>query len=434
MGSSLLVICQSRPRSCSPLLNSGAFTGQPTTLSRKSKLQKDLTPLAEGLEQSRSGSGFGPVCYGEIISVLLTIFPFNPGIVEAEKRPVVGKGIGRAVTQGPITRNTLEASIRQEEQVALAVPPKSFVLASNLSLAFQPGRKPTRFAGKISLGPHLPQAFLDARSQLAAKIPEEDRFVRGYAGVLTRIRARSVGHAFEAAQEKQDLLRAMWNYALLRRTVWQSTTDPTAPLARLRFSRVHTLHEPTGALAIQNYWFNPEFRKQTFVNLSSTDWAEMQRLVRSLRQRLPRIAYRAELERAFIHYGRALDATDMESAFLKLWSVLEQISGVGGERYDTLVARTAFLFKPDKMVRYVLEHLRYQRNEIVHLGTPQSEMRPLVFQLKLYVERMMGMHLALGRHFESLEEAGQFMDLSHTAPTLRRKAKLIERALAFRGE
>jgi hypothetical protein len=160
----------------------------------------------------------------------------------------------------------------------------------------------------------------------------------------------------------------------------------------------------------------------------------MQKMLRSVQQRIPRIQYREELERAFVHYGRALDATDMESAFLKLWSILEFISGAGGERYDTMLGRAAFLFQPDKVTSYVLEHLRYQRNEIAHLGTPQQELRSLVFQLKLFVEQMLAFHLSMGRHFESLDEAGRFMDLHQAAGALRRRVELIEKALKFRRQ
>jgi len=155
-------------------------------------------------------------------------------------------------------------------------------------------------------------------------------------------------------------------------------------------------------------------------------------MVRSASQKLRRVPYRAEVERGLLQYGRALDATDMETAFLKLWSVLELLTGLGGERYDDLVSRTVFLFKPDKLTEYVLAHLRHQRNEIVHLGTAQEEMRPLVVQLKRYVERMLSVQMTMGRHFMSLDEAGRFMDHSASPEVLRRQLDLLERAARFR--
>jgi len=139
-----------------------------------------------------------------------------------------------------------------------------------------------------------------------------------------------------------------------------------------------------------------------------------------------------EIERAFIHYARALDATDMGAAFLKLWSVLEQISAAGGERYDTLIERAAFMFEAGGITKYVLEHLRYQRNQIVHLGTPQSELRPLVYQTKRFVEKMLGVHLQLGKDFATLQEAGQFMNLGHDRDALNRRAWLVRQAMKFR--
>ena len=401
-------------------------------MAKKPKLPTDLAPLAAALESARVSNGFNAFIHGEIVSVLLTIFPFGGGLADTERRSALYAGISRAAALGEITAKSLSGAIRLEERALLSAPSRDFLLASHLSFTLHGVPRPTTFKSGIRLVTQLPQEILEARKLIDPAISEDDRLVRNYTGIIARVKARNVGHGFELAINRLDLLRGIWNFAHTRRTIWGSTSDPTTPITRLRFSRIHTLHETTGALATQMYWFNPEFREERFTSLPLVDWQRMQKYLRSVQQRLPRIAYRADLERAFIHYGRALDSTDMESAFLKLWSVLELVSGLGGERYDTLLERAAFLFKPDPLTTYVLEHLRYQRNELAHLGHPQSEMRPLVYQLKRYVEQMIAVHITLGRHFESLDEAGRFMDLADTPTTLQRKRALIDRALLFR--
>jgi hypothetical protein len=403
-------------------------------MNRRDKLPKDLEPLAAELRAAKTERGFEVVSHDRIVSVLMTIFPFDSQLVDTERRRVLIAAIGKLAESGPISRNSLEASIRREEAVALKEPLRAFLLASNLSITLFGRVRPARFSGGIALMRHLPRKILDGRADQDAGIAEKDRLVLNYMGVVTRVRARSPAHALELALNRLDFVRGVWNFAHVRPTIWQSTSDPTTPIARVRFSRIHTLHTPDGQLATSTFWFNPEYRKLSFTSLPDREWNRMQKMLRSVQQRIPRIQYREELERAFVHYGRALDATDMESAFLKLWSILEFISGAGGERYDTMLGRAAFLFQPDKVTSYVLEHLRYQRNEIAHLGTPQQELRSLVFQLKLFVEQMLAFHLSMGRHFESLDEAGRFMDLHQAAGALRRRVELIEKALKFRRQ
>lgn len=401
-------------------------------MSSKAKVVLDLPTLAAALESSRSDHGFHIVPYQEIEIVLMTTFPFKSGLAEIERRVALHRGISVAAALGPITAQSLESGVRREEQTILDTPMRSFVLASNLSFTRFAMPRSQQFHGVITLVRSLPRQILEARAAEEAQIPEEDRFVSGYSGVLAKVKGRSAHHAFDLAVSKLDLLRGIWNLAHNRRRVWGSSSDPTQPVNRIRFSRIHTVHDSRGGLATTNYWFNPEFRSESSTSLSDVEWNRMQAFLRSVQQHLAVIPYRSDVERAIVHYGRALDATDMESAFLKLWSVLEFVSGLGGEKYDKLLARTAFLFKPDRVTSLVLEHLRYQRNEAVHLGNPQSEMRPLVYQLKFYVERMIAFHMALGRHFTDLDEASRFMDLSQPAGTLRRRVELIERALKYR--
>lgn len=401
-------------------------------MTKNSKLPTDLAPLADALEGARTSLGFDAFVLSEIESVLLTVFRFRQGLADSERRSVLSKGIGRAAALGAITPKSLEAAVRREEQTLLAMPARNFTLASHLSFTLSSPLKPTHFMGGVTLSPHLPDRYLKARKKIQGLLPEDVSVIRGYTGVRTRVKARSVGHAFDLAINKIDLLRGVWNFAYLRPTVWASTSDPTAPIARLRPSRIYTLHNPTGKLATTLYWFNPDFREDRFTSLKDGDWRTMQRFLRSVQQRLPKISYRGELERAFVHYARALDSTDMEAAFLKLWSVLELLGGLGGERYETLMERAAFLFAPDAVTRYVLAHLRHQRNAIAHLGNPQSEMRPLVYQLKRFVEQMLAFHIGMGRNFDSLEEGGRFMDLSNPPTELHRSIALMERALRFR--
>jgi hypothetical protein len=400
-------------------------------VTQKFKVSANLPAVTEALEAARGPQGLDGFVFREVLTVLMTGFPLDPDLAEAERSQAIGAGIHRAASVGPFTPRSLEAAIRQEESRLLTAPQRSCTMASNLSFTLWGPIKPKQF-GPVQLLRSPPPRILAARETQADRIDNEDRRVSAYSGCLVRVKARSPAHAFDRAINQADTLRGIWNLSLNRPIIAGESSDPTTPINRIRFSRVHTIHHANGTLATPTYWFNPEFRLQSSPSLNHDSWARTLQFQRSVQRRLPKIKYQAEIERAIIHYGRALDATDMEAAFLKLWSVLELTTGLGGERYETLTKRAAFMFQPDPMTKLVLDHLRYQRNEVAHLGYPQSEMRPLVYQLKRFVEQMIVFHLAYGHNFECLDEAGRFMDLDQSPDALRRRVALIEQALRFR--
>jgi hypothetical protein len=49
------------------------------------------------------------------------------------------------------------------------------------------------------------------------------------------------------------------------------------------------------------------------------------------------------LRRFFVRYVRALDERNLSSAFLKLWSVLEDLTNTGRSRYDLTIRRATFI-------------------------------------------------------------------------------------------
>lgn len=400
---------------------------------RQSVLDIDIEPLVAALDQARTGAGFEALIYEEVTSVLMSAFKFRAGLTETDKHSVLNRAIREAARTGVITKKRLTDSVRREEETQLALPLKPFFLATHLSFTRHGAPSPRTFRGGISLSFALPNRFVVARSTEVLGLAEEDVAVRNYTGVLVKVQARSTSDAFAQAIHRLDLLRALWNFAHVRRTISGYHSDSTTPLARVRTGRVHTLHNPNGTLATEMYFFNSEHRVEPNPFLSDTDWERMQRYVRSTRQRLPRVKYSQDLERAFVQYVYALDSTDMSMAFLRLWSVLELLTGLGGERYDSLVRRVAATYKPDALTRAVLEHLRYQRNELVHLGTPREDMRPLVYQLKRFVERLLGLHVVMGRHFASASDFGSFLELPVERADLSAHHGRILLAMKFRG-
>ena len=146
---------------------------------------------------------------------------------------------------------------------------------------------------------------------------------------------------------------------------------------------------------------------------------------------ISKCTYRAEIREALIRYGCALDLSDHESAFIKLWSALELLTGSEG-RHDDVVRRCSFLCDDVEIYRLILQQLRRRRNEIVHSSLESRQTSQLLSQLKRFVETLIAFHIRNSIHFKNLTEAAQFLDLPAEPDKLKNRISQYRRALRYR--
>jgi hypothetical protein len=118
-----------------------------------------------------------------------------------------------------------------------------------------------------------------------------------------------------------------------------------------------------------------------------------------------------------------LDSFEWETSFLRLWGVLETLTGTQPyESHDLTVKRAAFLYAdPERELHMqVLNHLRHYRNRSVHRGEGSETIEAYMYQLKRYVEVLLFFHLTSDYRFESLAKAAEFLDLPPKPADLRR--------------
>jgi hypothetical protein len=137
------------------------------------------------------------------------------------------------------------------------------------------------------------------------------------------------------------------------------------------------------------------------------------------------------LKNALLRYCRALDFYNYETAFLKLWSILELLTDTVGQRYDTTIKRTSFLFANREFHKEVLEHLRFQRNLYVHHSEQSEEAEIILFQLKRYVEKILLFNIFSKYKFQNIQEFASFLSLPTKKDDLKSKEKKINYGLKF---
>ena len=172
-----------------------------------------------------------------------------------------------------------------------------------------------------------------------------------------------------------------------RRKTWRHTSGRPVPVNDIRLSPFHTLHDIKGNLAIETFWYDPGYSKSTTLFSDGTKFANILVFAKSLRTCLIQLPYRTEIEGALIRYVRALDSSDLNDAFLRLWSLLEYLTN--------------------------------------------STIESLVFLLKRYVDSLLLFHLGNRLGFATHAETASFMDFPQRKKDIDQRIKRLREARRF---
>jgi len=121
--------------------------------------------------------------------------------------------------------------------------------------------------------------------------------------------------------------------------------------------------------------------------------------------------------------------SNWENAILHLWSVIEYLTYTGTKNYDVTIERASFIFDDRELAKQILNQLREYRNNYVHKSEISIHQEMLMYQAKYYCEQQLLFHIFNSFHFETLEEASKFLDLSKDKSKLSRNIKLFDYAL-----
>lgn len=312
----------------------------------------------------------------------------------------------------------------------LATPLKAFSLLTAVSVVHGRHLRAVRAQdAQIRFFKHAPRRF-QLRPRRSAIGWPTSLIPDGYTAVTVTVSGRGPHQAFEKAIDTLDQLRGIWNYALNRGVKSRIFSDANEPINRITLGPYGTIHDASGALALQTFWRVPVYQT-TEPAVLQTSWLKVTRETVQIKRRLLRHPYATQLQHAFVRYVRALDSLDFDAAYLKLWSVLEFLTHTPAH-YDDTIRRTLFLFQETEVHKAILEHLRHFRNAMVHEGASTAEREAYVPQLKRYVETLLDYHLRSRGKFDSLSKAGEFLSLPTDKTLLRERLRFHRLALQAR--
>ena len=267
----------------------------------------------------------------------------------------------------------------------------------------------------------------DARQSIISDPPNN------YADVSVSVSARTTAEAAEKALERVDYVRGIWNLWKNRGYSMRHSSGQRNPVNTILLGPIHTLHNDNGSLATESWWYEPQYQGPVDLFRDKVKAEKMLEFMGKFRGLLYKSHYKDELIQAVVRYVRSLDSRDWDDAYLRLWGVLELLTGTVSESYAVTVRRASYMFSDKEYAHQVLTHLRDYRNKSVHVGSDSGDIEALMYQLKRYVEVLIEFHVANNYRFTSIADAAEFMDMPNDKSLIDAKIRKLRHAKEFLG-
>ncbi|MDF0676017.1 MAG: hypothetical protein P0120_17040 [Nitrospira sp.] len=394
--------------------------------------------ITTGLEKIKSTSENGEVSFtgfefNDYVTVLLSSLKFVFPFPDLYKRQFVHKGIAIVAKSKTLTKSALLQEISKLEQAYMREPIKEYLLVSDISLHIPTARESvglndTRIIFSCHLSSKIQRdVFLKlGREFLNRELPTAYSYIQ----IMTR--GRSPEEAGIVALDTIDLLRGIWNFALNRKRHVVLHAKKRDPINKILLGPLHSLHYPNGKRLPDPFWYDPTYVEPVSPMDLRRNWDSLRSFERQVRKRLSKSHSRTFMEEAFRRYAVALDERNHETAFLKLWSLLEYLTRTTiKDSHKVTVTRAVSVWSDRDFHQEVLHHLRDYRNSAVHMDQRNEEITKLLYQLKRYVEALLEFHVFHGHKFANLGNITSFFDLPTDKATLTEQKHLIQKRLRF---
>lgn len=275
----------------------------------------------------------------------------------------------------------------------------------------------------------FPKKFNSRNDEIARTHPASNHQESEYTRVIIKLRSKSPKSAVGRALRALDLLRAIW--CLISQRSMELTFGHTdRPINSIRTGQFHTIHTPEGTALKEHLWFEPRYVAAPA--FSFNDHVKVHRQARILLKRLDKLSYRDRVVKALTRFAGALDESDFDTAFLRLWSATESLAAHSESGQDTVIKRCAALWSDPHFHLQVLLHLRSYRNSNVHETEYRDHSRLLCYQMRRYFAALTLFHINHGSIFGSFDSANRFLDAPWEEAKLIEQVKIAKRAIRWR--
>lgn len=392
------------------------------------RMEKTKTVSSNG---SVSFSGFG---HTEHVVILSSMLDLNAEVPELERRRIINQAAFAVGAKGVITADSILRHVRTLEAEYLRKPRNKYKLLTDISITQQAAIPRFNFSGIVIVvnarlnkktQNHRNESVRNARHSINSDPPTN------YSPVCVSVSARSTSEAAQIALDNLDFLRGMWNLWKNRGQYMRNSSGKRAPVNSILLGPIHTLHEEDGKPATESWWYEPNYQGPAPIFSDRHRIENMLKYTKNFRALLKRSDYQSDIITATVRYVRALDSTDWNDTFLRLWGVLEFLTATQLDPSKVTIRRATFMFSDRDYAIQMLSHLKDYRNKFVHAGSESGEIESLMYQLKRYVEALLAFHVGSNSDFTSMADASEFMDLPSSKRLLDERIKRLKLAKKF---
>jgi len=279
----------------------------------------------------------------------------------------------------------------------------------------------------------IPKKYLSPRlAQLASQPDYEFTEQENYTFVTITTKAINQEHAFKNSMKSMDILRAILQVGFLKNMQLISNHReheyPTKSI--VQHGKIHTLHLPNGKSASKDFWYEPNYKESKAISLKAPERTSKE-LSRRLNQ-LNNSPYYEHCVSVIASYADAIDSTDTELRFMKLWVTLEKLTMT--DNSEKIAKRVAFFYQERSLYEKLLESLRCSRNTHIHGGNKPINIELKNYQLCSIIEHLIKFTLANAFKLSSRQEIQDLISSPTESKTLRSQIAFLKMVQKFIGE
>jgi hypothetical protein len=370
-------------------------------------------------------------------SAFVVVQPSGEELNEHDARQILHGAIVAAIKSVGGRKALPEHTIREEADKKASAffrkSPQGYTLVASLSVASLP------FASIDLAGCEVSPLRSRKRYQ-PPEVATRDSVIKKhleatrYSLVKVAASGRSEHEAAARSIFAVDLLRAFWSF--FSTPSWSISFGRRKPIGVIYPGPLYTLHD-SGRKPFETYWYDKHVREdRELYKPDDAKWRKIEENRRWCARRLRGHPFRHDLEGLIVRYVEAVDQPDFDVAFLKMWSILEQVTDSIGE-YDETIRRAGRNYSDHELVRGILQCLRTRRNLYVHSARESEDPDQAVYLVKQIVESHLIDLLRNPDGVRTIEEYAKGLTRSQDLSALRKEHRdlgIAIRALERRAE
>jgi hypothetical protein len=402
----------------------------------------DLTALLARFEagttvDERKTLHFHHLDSDELERILPDAFEADPAFTGRQLRYLLRDALWGCRKKGSLTIDALLTEARGIAKAKLAQPRQQYAMWTKFrahQMAFSAGFRLGWSGVSIESAYHLPaymcrdEYFLNGEGRIN---PREPVF---FGHLITRCEGRDEESAVTKMLDATELFMALFNlYEMWGR--WSRGAERWAE-GKVWNGPYHFVFCRQKFLGEDHIWYDPNFSDEAW-RMHPLNMPAVLRVIPRVRRAFAALAkhpLRGLLIRILRLMQNAMSSRDQSYSLLRYWSALEQLYGEPRSReknYTRIIERASFAEHDKLIARWKLSHISRLRNEYVHAGNHDDDLRVMAQFLRMLLSRHVNYLLFHAPHVRSHSQWLEIVDLPDDEASLTARKAAIDHRMAL---